>query len=86
MLSIFTENVPWFSKMRLFMGIGMGNTVNGPRYIIELYYILEFISDQKLLLQLVNVFYWCVICFNGSIFCYGRIRMENLLIMTNCSL
>ena len=34
-LAIFTENVFWFSVMRLFMGIGVGCLVNSPCYLVE---------------------------------------------------
>ena len=34
-LAVFTENVFWFSVMRLFMGIGMGCVVNSPCYLVE---------------------------------------------------
>ena len=33
LLSVFTENILWFSIMRLFVGIGMGCAINGPCYL-----------------------------------------------------
>ena len=53
-MSIFTENVPWFSKMRLFIGIGMGNAVNGPCYLVE--YPGIFQGSKAIFFQLVQRF------------------------------